>query len=338
VAGLIGAVLPAAVLTLATSQADTRAFATYSISGTVIYSSGPIPPKLIVMVHRPTRQGGSGQSCDLKPDGRFTATGLQAGTYVLEAVPRADGPRDHPIGYERGFAVVTVRDADVTGVMIKTAPGVTVRGRLHFDESRPGSSRPQFVLVHLALAVAEWAGPSQSTAVGEDGTFELHDVRGPRVFRFGWTLGADRSYWGPATILLDGRDITNIPVDFSREPAGELVVVFRQRTSAIVGRVEDVAGLPASVCVAMLPEDPELQHGWSTAVDTREADAHGRFYFTNMPPGAYLVAALNAATCPPRDRIIRRARELARGATRATVTEDATVHVVVAAAPTTGQP
>ncbi len=146
-----------------------------------------------------------------------------------QALPSTDGPDDHPRGYQRGFATVTIKDADVSGVVITTAPGVTVRGRVRFDESRPGSSRPERIIVHGALAMSEWVGPFESAVVGDDDTFELHDIRGPRVFRFGWQLADRRSYWLPGPILLDGRDITNVPVDFSSEPAGDLVVVFRQR-------------------------------------------------------------------------------------------------------------
>ena len=203
----------------------------------------------------------TGESCEMTTDGQFTARGLRPGTYLLEATPSLEGPDNRAPGYERGFAIVNIKDADVGGVVIPTAPGVTVRGRVRFEESRPGSMPPPLIVVQAALAVTEWQGPSESANVSEDGTFELHDVRGPRVFRFEWQLADRRSYWIPGPILLDGQDITNVPVDFSREPAGDLVVVFRQRASAIVGRVEDIAGLPASGCVAMLPEDPDFSAG-----------------------------------------------------------------------------
>ena len=311
---------------------------TFTITGKIVHSNGPIPAKLTVMVNSPTPDGSQGQGCERTAGGEFTARGLTPGTYLLEATPSLDGPDDQGLGYERGFAVVTIKDADVSGVVITTAPGVTVRGRVRFDESRPESSRPTLIVVQASLAVTDWRGPSESTNVSEDGTFELHHVGGPRVFRFGWQLADRRSYWIPGPVLLDGRDITNVPVDFSREPAGDLVVVFRQQGSAILGRIEDIAGLPTSACVAMLPEDPDLQRGWSTAVGTMETGARGRFYFTNIPPGDYLLAALDTESCPTPDVLVGNAHEIARRATRATVSEGATVHVVVTTATVGPQP
>jgi hypothetical protein len=338
VASLIGTSSLTILLALGTSQPIAPPSGTFTISGKVVYSSGPIPSKLIVMVHRPTRHGSNGEGCEMTPDGHFTARGLPSGTYLLQAVPSEDGPDDHPTGYERGFATVTIKDSDVSGVVITTAPGVNVSGRVRFDESRPGSSRPGLIVVHAALAVTEWVGPFESAKVADDGTFALHDIRGPRVFRFGWQLADRQSYWIPGPILLDGQDITNVPVDFSREPAGDLVVVFRQHASAIVGRVEDVAGLPASSCVVMLPEDPDLLRGWSTAVGAMEAGARGRFYFTNMPAGDYLLPALDGDSCPTPNVLVGNAREIARRATHATVTEGATIHVLVTTSTAAPQP
>lgn len=337
-AGLTGALSLTAALALATSQDSTPPSGTFAITGRVVHSSGPIPPKLAVMVHTPTPQGSEGQSAGLTPDGGFTARGLRPGSYVLEVAPSVDGPDDRARGYERGFAVVTIKDADVSDVVITTAPGVTVRGRVRFDESRPGSSPPAQIVVHAALAVAEWVGPMQSASVADDGTFELHDVRGPRVFRFGWQFADRRSYWVPGAILLDGQDVTNLPVDFAREPVRDLVVVFRQRASTIVGRLEDVAGLPVSGCVVMLPVDPDLQRGWSTAVGTAEPSGRGRFYFSNMPAGDYFLAATDGSSCPTPNVLVGNAREIARRATRATVTDGATVHVVVTASSQSPQP
>jgi hypothetical protein len=332
VAGLTAAAC--ALVFLATGPPDGRSSGPFAITGRVIYSSGSLPSRVAVTIHSPTRDGSTGESVELTADGRFTASGLNAGSYVLVAAPSVDDPDDRPVGYERGFATVTIEDADVHEVVITTAPGVTVRGRIRFEESQPGSPRPDALVVHAALAAAEWMGPAESAPVAEDGTFVLHDLVGPRIFRTGWGARL-RSWWAPGPVLLDGRDITNEPIYPGREPVGEVVVVFTQTPSTILGRVEDIAGLTTpGACVVLLPEDPSLRRGWSTAVDTAEADRRGRFYFSALPPGEYLVAAFEAAECPSRPEVVAQARTLARGATRVTVAQGATARVLV----TTGTP
>ena len=72
--------------------------------------SGAIPPKLTVMVHTPTPDGSERRQ--LRADtGRtvLVATGLAPGYVSARGNPVADGPDDPASGYERGFAVVTIR-------------------------------------------------------------------------------------------------------------------------------------------------------------------------------------------------------------------------------------
>ena len=328
-AGLAGGVLVAASLLAGPGASDFQPAPAYTVSGRVVFSTGVLPPTLTVMIHKPTPTGSEGRSCDLSPDSRFVARDLTPGTYILEAGPMAD-PAGHPPGVPRGFAVVTIRDADVDGVVIDAAPGATVRGRVRFDEARGSSSRPSPVNVQAMLALTDWHGPAETALMADDGTFELRDLRGPRVIRVGYGLAADGNPWWFSQVLLGERDITNEAVDFSAAPAGDLVLVFTQRPSAVVGRVEDVAGLPMSgACVVLLPEDADLQVGWSTAVGAREADQRGRFYFTSMPPGEYHLAAYEAARCPTAGEVLDLADDIERVGTTVQIGESAVARVIL---------
>lgn len=334
-AGLIAAV--ASVVAAALAGQDLAGPALYAISGRVESARGGPPAGLILMVYSATPYGVDGTSCELGPDGRFTARDLSPGTYILEAAPPEE-PEGRPAGFERGFSVVTVRDGDVRDVVVATAPGATVRGRIRFDESQPGAPRPETIVVHAGLALTEWMGPSETAVVAPDGTFVLHDVRGPRIFRTGG-MGQLRRWWSPGPVLLDGRDITNEPLDATHEPVGEILIVFTQAPSTILGRVEDVAGLTTpGACVVLLPEERDLQRGWSTAVGTTQADRRGQFYFTGLPHGEYVVAAFDGRACPSRPEVIGQARELARRATHVQVGEGKVAHVVVTAATTRPRP
>ena len=335
-AGLIAVAPVLALLAQSTPYVLDVGIGPHTVSGRVVSASGALPAKLQVWVHYPKERGSSGAGGPLQPGGRFVVAGLSNGTYVLTVQPAVDGPDDRPSGYERGSTVVTVRDGNVDGVVINTSRGKTVAGRVRFEESGAGAARPE-VLIHATLATTEWEGPSDSTRMREDGTFEIPDLNGPRIFRFG-LISKPGAYWMPRKVLLDGRDITNVPVDFSTEGWTSLEIVFTQGWTGIVGRVEDVAGLPVSACVVMLPEDDDVRRGWSTAVGTAETDGRGRFYFSNMPAGDYFIAAHEADSCPPAYEVAASQRDIPRGATRTSVAEGATVRVIVTAATSSSRP
>ena len=307
----------------AASTADT-----YTISGRVESASGTLPQTLVVMVFNQTSDGVEGSSCELLADGRFVTSGLAPGTYILEA-STLEEPSGRPSG-ERGYALVAVRNRDVDDVLIKTAPGLALRGRVRFDEARRGSARPATIDVHAMLAVTDWPGPAETARAAADGSFELRDLRGPRVIRVGYGIADAGHLWWFSRALLDDRDITNEAIDFSARTSGELVLVFTQRPTAVVGRVEDIAGLPMpGACVVLLPDDVDLQQGWSTAVGAREADQRGRFYFTSMPPGDYRLAAYEAARCPTMRDVLDVADDIARVGTLVHVNEASVAHVIV---------
>ncbi len=281
----------------------------------------------------------NGESCERTADGQFTARGLRPGTYLLEATPSLDGPDDRGLGYERGFAVVTIKDADVSGVVIATAPGVTVRGRVRFDESRPGSSPPTLIVVQAALAVTEWQGPSESANVSEDGTFELHDVA--RTAGLQVRLAVSR----PAKLLGSGANPSRRPGH--HECSRRLFAGARRRScgrlpATSVGDCRPRRGRRGPADLQLRGDAAGRSRPAARLVHRgrapRKPERRGRFYFTNMPPGDYFLAALDGDGCPTPNVLIGNAREIARRATRATVTEGATIHVVVTTSTAAPQP
>jgi hypothetical protein len=204
---------------------------------------------------------------------------------------------------------------------------------VQFDEARRASSHPSPINVQAVLTVADWHGSPESAPTAEDGSFELRNLRGPRVIRVGYGMAADGNPWWFTQVLLGDRDVTNEAVDFAAGVAGELVVVFTQQPTAVVGAVEDIAGLPMpGACVVLLPEDANLQQAWSTAVGTRAADQRGRFYFTSMPPGDYRVAAYEAADCPTAREVLDLADDVTRVGTAVAVNDRAVARVIVSGA------
>ena len=87
-----------------------------------------------------------------------------------------------------------------------------------------------------------------------------------------------RTVWHPGQILLRGRDITNVPVEFENEPDANLEVVFTQHYSGLIGRVVDQAGLPSPRRTRSFSSDQELWQPWSTTTNVARTDDNGRFW------------------------------------------------------------
>ena len=208
--------------------APSAAQQTFTVSGRVLTSTGTPPHNLVLMVGHEEGDGFSSSGADLAEDGTFVAERLAPGRYLLYVGPGAE-PTRIAAGFEAGFAVVTIRDKDVDSVQIRTQPTYSIHGRVRFDAADVLATHPRVhVMAPLAVDGIGIGAGSQSVAVEPDGSFVIDNVVGPVVIRSGYEWPDDGSRWWPGAVLLDGRDITDVPTDFSKA-AGQLEYVLTQR-------------------------------------------------------------------------------------------------------------
>jgi hypothetical protein len=226
----------------------------------------------------------------IEPDGRFEFPNVPPGEYVLQA------SRHRSKGWDEGESssqFVTVADADVTDLVVRTSPGSTLQGRvvLGGGTSRPGLIELSAVPVDRDLSPTIGGGPGRATP-DEDMEFQLAGLSGPRRLQVtrvppGWTLQA---------ILLNGLDVTDTALPFGRadQSLTDVEVVLSQRVTRVAGRTSD-RGRPAAASILFFAADRQAWYPQARFFKKVMSAADGTFSSEGLPPGDYFVAAVDAA-------------------------------------------
>jgi len=232
----------------------------------------------------------------LNADGSFVTPRLDPETYVLELIrtPHSASERAMPVG----LTIVPLATSDISNVTVEVRRDTALTGTFRMETDNPAAEWPTHihVLANLALDGMTFLG-----SIGADGApggkFVLRNAFGPRVLRCGYTL-AEGSRWWPSQVMLDGVDITNVPIDFSNHENGQLEVVFTQHPPRIRGTVTDKLGHPVRApWILVAPADPALRQHWSSMLHATQGNTRGEFSLA-VAPGRYIVTAVQQDRFP----------------------------------------
>lgn len=250
------------------------------------------------------------RSARVQDDGSFEMRRLAPGSYQLTA--RRFRQQGGLTSY--GTSAVDIAGVDVDGVSVAMRPAVVVRGRVR-DESGQPLNVP--VMVTLS-AVADDRTPSPPPArTFSDGSFRIEGAFGRQHVRAveARLLGEVQSpnlitrslfevtpatrpqtTWWVKTIAVNGRDVTDEPVDFD-QGALALDITMTNRTSVVQGTVSwrrTPASRPPAVVVFV--DDDSRWARPTRWIGTSEVDAQGRFEVRGLPSaGRYLAVAVDGA-------------------------------------------
>ncbi len=234
----------------------------------------------------------AGDPIPMAADGAFVTPRLEPGAYVLVVV-RTPHSATSP-ATTVGFTSVVLGTADVTGVTVEVRRDSALTGRFRMESDNPRAPWPTYMAVLAFLDVGDrdlWM--FEAAAGGPGGTFVLRNIFGPRILSCNITPAAGSPWW-LSRVLLDGRDVTHVPTDFSQHPNGQLEVVFTQHPARIAGTVIDAAGKPArGAWILLTVADPASRRFRSIASDVAQAGANGTFTIA-VPPATYRVEAFPA--------------------------------------------
>ena len=231
---------------------------------------------------------GQNYSSGIRPDGTFMVMNVPPGRYV--AFARGQGRRAGEQLF--GSLPVAVSGADVTGVSVGLTPGLTVSGTLSVDtgSSNPGNvTRVRVSLASLSSLPIPTPPPS---GVLLDGSFSITPVVAGtylvRVSGLPQNFALKGAYYG-------GRDVSDLPLEVrtGHNPAGVEIVVS-DRVTEIAGTVPDADGqLLTDYTVVAFSSDASTWRPQSRYIQVGRPDANGQFRIRGLPPGDYLIVALD---------------------------------------------
>ena len=261
---------------------------TSRVSGTVLNTGGTaVAGESVTLSHEVQGpEGGSispsSNTTTTGPDGRFSLNNVPAGEYVLAV--RTAASNDQPAQEAR--QMLQVAGGDIDGLVIVAGGGGTVRGQVASDDGTPVPGVDRFTVRARPL---NWMW-STVGRVNADGTFELKGVIGSVVLSIG-TLTGD---WTLKTVEHNGRNIADAPIDVRHgETLNGVRVVLTNRPTHLRGGLLDEKQQPADGTVVIFPEDTSRWREDSRTVRVARPDQHGEFSIKGLPPGKYLIAAVD---------------------------------------------
>ena len=302
-----------------------------SIAGTLTDDAGPVPNVgLHLMPADLGRDASILETAITATDSRgaFAFPAVPPGEYMIVAwrtgaVPAAGQAAPPPlrIGDMSGAWArqpVTVGVRSVENVTVALRAPLTVTGRVLFEGSadRPAADRLRSAPITIYPAERQFrsAGPSAGGTIDAvTGQFSIRGVAPPGRFLFG--LPALPTPWVIQSVVVGGRDVTDVPFEIADTDQTDVTVTFTDKPAVISGSVA-LAAEGDAVSVFLIPAD---RARWADArssarlVRSARAGANG-FSMTGVIPGDYrIVAAREADTADWPDETM-----LARLAAKAT--------------------
>jgi hypothetical protein len=271
------------------------------ISGTVTGPSGqPAAGVQVVALRVGTATGAPGPAFPTRgasdQQGSFTLPSAAPGRYTLLAQGR--GGAGGPAAFAQ--TEIAVNGFDVSGVTLQLQPGVSVSGRLVF-ENRTAPLGPDALQTRVRLTPppSAGAGPAIPVAVpDETGSFRFDGVAPGSYF----LSAAPAGNWMMTRANQESRDLMTSLLEVQAGQAiGGITVNLTDRVTEVSGVLRDQSGRPSpDYYVLIYPAD---QRQWSMGRERlRPAvrpDAEGRYRVSALPPGEYYMAAVT--TMQPND-------------------------------------
>jgi hypothetical protein len=275
-------------LTLVFSPVDT-----FEVRGMVVDGNGQPFAGSVTLV--PSARSGAipveTRGTTIRADGTFVINSVPPGDYAAKATVSRPG-QFGPFGME----YVTVSDRSPAPVRITVSGGSTITGRIILETASDEGLQRLAISPNPADAdfAANALGRAPAFARNADGTFRVTDAFGPVRLLTNATPGCPSCYLKAARV--NGIDTLHTPVDVGMRPQTlrDAEVVISDAGASIDGRAMAAPNRPGvAYRVVVIPAARDQRFPDSPFLKTVGAYDDGTFRVTGIPPGDYVVVAVN---------------------------------------------
>ena len=229
-------------------------------------------------------QLGNNYGSRINGDGSFSISNVPPGRYILRA-------RGTDAEWARfGTLPITVAGADIPDVSVIVAQGATIVGTVSFPQAQ--TQLPDLSQVRISSVAIEPGLTNSQARVEKDNSFKIVSVAaGAHLIRPGGQLRG----WTLKSVVLDGRDITDTPIEVrSGQEITRVSITFTDAVSEINGTLTTEQGVPVpDYTVLAFSTDSSFWRAQSRHIATARPDQNGKFRIRNLPAGSYYLATVD---------------------------------------------
>lgn len=274
---------------------------TAKIEGTVTGMEAQPPGSVSVVRASSQMAGGSAGTMSVSrvlPEGKFTMPNLAPGSYTLIA-SAAGGPV--PLF---ATATVDVMGTDQSAIQLNLQPALSFAARIAFAGNTPAPALAGYrIPLRSAPPVIFGAQSPQVALTNGTGVSQITGVV-PGRYIIGGPLffGATQASltWALESVVVDGKDVTDVPLNISADAVPkEVVVTYGDRSQELSGRLQQSSGAPATdYTIVVFPADKAYWIPGSRRILTTRSGTDGQYRLggpglITLPAGDYLLAAVS---------------------------------------------
>jgi hypothetical protein len=236
------------------------------------------------------------RSSQTAANGQFTVRNVAPGRYrVLARSARTQQAASTSTFWAN--ADLTIGGQDVGGLVLQLKPALTITGRVAIDETAT-TTRPELTTVRAGLIPIEvirdqigmfagMVGAAAGQAARADGSFEVGGLI-PGAHLAIASVGSENPLtlltWRVGAVVIDGRDVTDLPFDLKADAMPKSVLVtLTDKQQKLSGVIADSGGRPLTAStVLMFATDRRYWYPQSRRVLTMRPGTDGSYDFSGL--------------------------------------------------------